>query len=131
MHLSSTEAPNITDPVDSQQFSTNELTNITFNCTALGFPVPSILFSYEEQNLTRTEGRPDGEDLPLVDRVQVGMEEVQLMTSTGLYEVTRTLTLFDADGADSGVFNCSAVADIPEHGVISDSVSFSLTVFGE
>ena len=63
-----------------------------------------------------------------MDRVQLRSAEMSLVTTTGLYNVTRTLILFAAVDADSGNFSCSASAD---NGVISDTVIFGLTVLGE
>ena len=122
-------APNISFPLDSQQFTVNEQTDITFTCTASGSPAPTISFIYEGQNLTRIDGRPMSLGGPLVDRVMLGSEAVTRNTMTGLYVVTRNLTLFNAVQEDSVNLHCSASADIPVTGLRFDNVSFSLLVY--
>ena len=121
------ETPTISTPTDSQQFTVNEQTDITFTCTASGSPAPTISFMYEGQNLIRTDGRPISLGEPLVDRVMLGNVNV----STGLYVVTRTLILFNSVEGDTGNFMCSASANIPGTGVRSANVSFSLLVYRE
>ena len=122
-------APNISFPMDSQQFTVNEQTDITFTCTASGSPSPTISFIYEDQALTRINGRPMSPGEPLVDRVMLGSAAVTRNTMTGLYEVTRNLTLFNAVQEDSVNLSCSASADIPGTGLLFDNVSFSLLVY--
>ena len=67
---------------------------------------------------------------PLINRVMLGNES-SLNVTTGLYVVTRTLTLFNSVEEDTGNFMCSASANIPETGVRSANVSFSLLVYRE
>ena len=124
-------APNISFPMDSQQFTVNEQTDITFMCTTSGSPAPSISFMHEGQNLTHTDGRPMSLGGPLVNRVMLGSETSSLNVTTGLYVVTRTLTLFDSVEGDTGNFMCSASADIPGSGVRSDNVPYRLLVYRE
>ena len=123
------EAPNISFPMDSQPFTVNEQTDNTFTCTASGSPPPTISYIYEDQILTRTNGRPMSLGGPLVDRVMLGSAAVTRNTMTGLYEVTRNLTLFNAVQEDSANLSCSASADIPGTGLLFDNVSFSLLVY--
>ena len=125
------ETPMISTPTDSQQFTVNEQTDITFMCTASGSPAPTISFMYEEMPLNRTDGRPMSLGEPVVDRVMLWNESSSLNVTTGLYVVTRTLTLFDSVEGDTGNFMCSASADIPGTGVRSANVSFSLLVYRE
>ena len=66
-----------------------------------------------------------------MDRVMLGSETSSLNVTTGLYVVTRTLTLFDSVEGHTGNFMCSASADIPGSGVRSANVSFSLLVYRE
>ena len=121
----------ILTPMDSQQFSVNEQTDITFTCTASGSPAPSICFMYEGQTLTHIDGRPMSLEESLVDRVMLGNESSSLNVITSLYVVTRTLTLFNSVEGDTGNFMCSASANIPGTGVRSTNVSFSLLVYRE
>ena len=120
----------IISPMESEQFMANEQTDITFTCIASGFPAPSISFIYDGQTLDHTDNRLTLVGVALQDRVMVGNEEVSLNVSTGLYEVKRTLTLFNAADDDSGSFLCSASANISGSGEISTNVSFSLLVYG-
>ena len=64
-----------------------------------------------------------------MDRVMLGNAAVTRNTMTGLYEVTRNLTLFNAVQEDSVNLSCSASADIPVTGLRFDNVAFSLLVF--
>ena len=59
----------------------------------------------------------------------LGHAMVTINVSTGLYIVTRRLTIFNAADGDSGNFECSASADIPKIGVKSVNVSFSLLIY--
>ena len=129
-NFSVAESPMIISPMQSEQFIANEQTDITFTCIAFGFPAPSISFIYDGQTLNRTDDRPALVGVALEGRVKLENEEVSLNVSTGLYEVTRTLTLFNAADDDSGSFLCSASANILGSGEISTNVSFSLLVYG-
>ena len=120
----------IISPMESEQFIANEQTDITFTCIASGFPAPSISFIYDGQTLNHTVNKSALVGVALEDRVMLGKEEVSLNVSTGLYEVTRTLTLFNAADDDSGSFLCSASANISGSGEILTNVSFSLLVYG-
>ncbi len=116
--------------MESQGFTTNEGTDIVFTCTATGSPSPSISFLFQGQTLTRTDERPmDTTGLPLMDRVSLSSESMNLNTFTGIYEVTRSLTLFDPTEADSATFTCNASTDISVFGERSASVSFNLLVY--
>ena len=121
----------MTSPMDFDLFITNEQTDISFTCTASGSPAPTISFMYEGMPLNRTDGRPMSLGGALMDRVMVGSEMASLNSSTGLYMVSQSLTLFDAVDEDSGNFICSANADIPGTGMRIDSVIFNLTVYGK
>ena len=123
------EAPNISFPMDSQQFTVNEQTDITFMSTASGSPAPTISFIYEGQTLIRTDGKPISLGGPLASRVMLGSETVARNTMTSLYEVTRNLTLFNAVQEDSVNLICSASVDIPGTGLRFDNVSFSLLLY--
>ena len=63
--------------------------------------------------------------------VMLGSEASSLNVTTGVYVVTRTLTLFNSVEGDTGNFMCSASANIPGTGVGSTNVSFSLLVYCE
>ncbi len=124
------ESPIVTSPMDSDVFTTNEQTDITFTCNATGSPMPIISFFYDGTELTRDQGRPASMEDLLMNRVMLGSPLSSLNPMTDLYEVSRTLTLFNAVDGDSGAFVCSATADIPGSGMRADSVMFNLTVYG-
>ena len=121
--------PSISSPTEAQRFQTNEQTNITFTCMASGLPAPSLSFQYEGDVLNHTDGVM-GIGKMLVDRVQVGTEMMVLNSDDGVYNVTRTLTLFNAVDGDTGNFTCSASVNIPDIGTRMDTVTFELTVLG-
>ena len=92
----------IISPMESEQFIANEQTDITITC--IGFPAPSISFIYDGQTLNHTVYKSALVGVALEDRVMLENEEVSLNVSTVLYEVTRTLTLFNTADDDSGSF---------------------------
>ncbi len=101
-------------PRETEEFTTNEGTDISFTCTATGSPPPSISFTYESQSLNRSDGRPTQQvGASIVDRVMLGEEMMTINSTTQLYEVTRVFTLFDVAEGDSVNFTCLASADIP------------------
>ncbi len=129
VHTNITEAPNIVISRETEEFTTNEGTDISFTCTATGSPSPSISFMYEGQSLTRTDGRPTQVGASIVDRVMLGEEMMTINNTTQLYEVTRVFTLFDVAEGDSVNFTCLASADIPGTGTRTDSSLLSLLVY--
>ena len=96
---------------------------------ASGLPAPSLSFQYEGDVLNRTDGMMGIGEM-LVDRVQVGTEMMVLNSDNSVYDVTRTLTLFNAVDGDTGNFTCSASVNIPDIGMRMDTVTFELTVLG-
>ena len=123
------EIPVIISPFNDQQLAVYEKTDITFTCTAAGSPTPSIYFIYEGIILTCTNDRPLSIAESLMERVNLGSEVVAIHFSTGLHEVTRNLTIFDAVDRDTGKFICATSASIPKIGVTSENVSFSLLIY--
>ena len=122
-------APSITFPTNGQEFFAYEQTDEIFTCMASGYPAPSISFLYKGQLLDNTERIPMSAGEALADRVMLGNETVIMNTLTGLYEVARSLNIFDVMGNDSGDFYCSSLANIPGIGVMFSDVSFSLLVY--
>ncbi len=123
------EQPNITFPMDSYQFTANEETDAIFTCTATGSPAPSISFLYDETALTRTEGRPLTMGGTIPDRVMLSTEHVVMNNESNIYEVSRTLTLFNVGVTDRVNFTCLASSDLPRFGNRSANSSFSLFVY--
>jgi len=119
---STIESPRITYPSNSDYSTTIEKTNVSFTCNATGSPPPIISFLYEGIVLLNTL---------MVNRVSFEESLKSMSALTGLYEVSRTFTLHNTVGGDSGNYTCLAAADIPGIGVRNDSVLFLLTVFCE
>ena len=122
-------APSITFPTNGQEFFAYEQTDEIFTCMASGYPAPSISFLYKGQLLDNTERIPMSAEETLADRVMLGNDTVIMNILTGLYEVARSLMLFNVVGTDSGDFYCSSSANIPGIGIMSSDVSFSLLIY--
>ena len=91
-----TVAPNITTPMEGQQFSINEESDGSITCTATGYPVPTVVW----QN-------SDGSNLSnrLVSGSPVNI------SSTGIGNVTSVsveLMVIGAMRVDTGMYRCSA-----------------------
>ena len=125
-------SPTISMPTDAQQFTADEMTDVNFTCTASGSPAPSLSFQREGLELNNTEqsqvGAPGD---PLPQRVLLGEEVESGLNGDGLFVVSRTLTLADAEDGDTGSFTCTASTIIPGLGERSDTVSFNLTILSE
>ena len=77
-------------------YTTNEMTPVTFRCTSTGIPVPSISWYRNGTALTPSSD----------PRVSVGSPSQQLLSS-GLYQVTQTLTITNTADTDSGNYSCA------------------------
>ena len=95
--LHCTVAPNITTPMEGQQFNITEGSNGSITCTATGYPVPTVVW----QN-------SDGSSLSN-NRVVSG-SPVNI-SSTGVGNVTSVsveLMVIGAMRIDTGMYRCSA-----------------------
>ena len=116
--FSTTAAPMISAPSDSQEFTVHVQMNITITCVASGFPAPTISL------LRGTE--------MLINSGRIQLVEGKEVTGTGgLIQVSLSFTLSNAEDADSGEFSCVASADIPEIGSSADMVNYNITVLGK
>ena len=110
----------------------NVTNDTTITCVASAVPPPTIEFFYNEMILDRTNDEMGiGDTIPM--RVQVGeVSSPPERISTGNYEVSRTLTLFDVrDEALTG-FECRAINNILELSVMpDDTVAFEFLVQGK
>ena len=91
-----TVAPNITTPMDGQQFNITEGSNGSITCTATGYPVPTVVW----QN-------SDGSSLSN-NRLVSGSP---VTSSTGVGNVTSVsveLIVIGAMRVDTGMYRCSA-----------------------
>jgi len=92
-----TVSPNITTPVEGQEFTITEGSNRSITCTATGYPPPTVVW----QN-------SDGSSLSNI-RLVSGSE---VMSSTGVGNVTSVSIELMVTGAmrvDTGMYTCSAV----------------------
>ena len=111
----------------------NETNDITITCTASAVPPPTIEFFYNEMILSRTDDEVGiGNEIPM--RVQIGeISNPAVRIDNGNYEVSRTLTLFNARDEPLTGFECRAMNTIVElnNMMPNDTVSFEILVQGE
>ena len=90
-------APNITTPMEGQQFNITEGSNGSITCTATGYPVPTVVWQNSDgSNLSNNR---------LVSGSPVNM------SSTGVGNVTSVsveLMVIGAMRVDTGMYRCSA-----------------------
>ena len=102
-------------PTEDEIIRVNETDNITIECRAEGLPAPTIALMHSTDSM----------------RVIVGSNTTMLQSS-GVYEVTQTFTLIEAEDNDSGTFSCTAENMIPEvnanNPTFRDTVDFQLIV---
>ena len=107
----SSVVPNITSQAS---YITNEMTPVTFQCTATGIPIPIITWYRNGSSLSSSSD----------PRITVGPPTQQLLSS-GLYQVVQTLTINNTADSDSGNYFC-----VGNNAVRSSSANFNLTVRG-
>ncbi len=118
--------PNVLFPTESQQFTANELSDITFSCVATGFPAPFISFLIKGETLNQTNIIMNSEGSSINGRIS---DQIEILnTTTGRYDVSRMFTLFGVREEDTTDIVCIASASLPGLGVRSDNTSFSLNV---
>ena len=91
-----TVAPNITTPMEGEEFNITEGSNGSITCTATGYPVPTVVW----QN-------SDGSSLSN-NRLRFG---IPVISSTGVGNVSSVsveLMVIGAMRVDSGMYRCSA-----------------------
>ena len=103
----------------------------TITCTASAVPPPTIEFFYNGMILDRTgDNTGIGDTVPM--RVQIGeISDPPVRISNGNYEVSRSLTLFDARDEPLTGFECRAMNTIMELDLMpNDTVAFEILVQG-
>ena len=98
LHLNTycTVAPNITTPIEGQQFNITEGSNGSITCTATGYPVPTVVW----QN-------SDGSSLS--NNRLVSGSPVNMPTGVGnVSSVSVELMVIGAMRVDTGMYRCSA-----------------------
>ena len=105
-------APNITTPMEEQQFNITEGSNGSITCTATGYPVPTVVW----QN-------SDGSSLS--NNRLVSSSPVNI-SPTGVGNVTSVsveLMVIGAMRVDTGMYRCSA-----NNSIGSNTTNISLTI---
>jgi len=95
-----TVAPNISIPMEGQEFNITEGSNVSITCTAAGYPVPTVVW----QN-------SDGSSLDN-NRLVSGSP---VISSTGVGNVTSVsveLMIIGAMRVDTGVYRCSVTNSV-------------------
>ena len=89
-------APNITTPMEGQQFNITEGNNGSITCTATGYPVPTVVW----QN-------SDGSSLSN-DRLVSGSPVISSTDVSNVTSVSVELMVIGAMRVDTGMYRCSA-----------------------
>ena len=90
-------APNITAPMDGQQFNITERSNGSITCTATGYPVPTVVWQYSDGSSLSNNRLVSGSPVNI--------------SSTGIGNVTSVsveLMVIGAMRVDTGMYRCSA-----------------------
>ena len=91
-----TVAPNITTPMEGQQFNITEGSNGSITCTAAGYPVPTVVW----QNSNGSS---------LSNNRLVSGSSVNMVTGAGnMTSVSVELMVIGAMRIDTGMYRCSA-----------------------
>ena len=124
-------APSITAPGDGDGIPVNVTNDTTITCTAFALPPATIELFYNGAILNRTDDETGiGDEVPM--RVQVGETSSPVQLDDGNYEVSRTLTLFNARDEPLTGFGCRAMNVIMEldNLMLNDTVEFEIVVQG-
>ena len=95
--ISYTVAPNITAPMDGQQFNITEGSNGSITCTATGYPVPTVVWQNSDGSSLSNNRLVSGSPVNI--------------SSTGVGNVTSVsveLMVIGAMRVDTGTYRCSA-----------------------
>ena len=96
-------------------YTSVEASPVVFQCTATGIPTPSITW-YRNGTVLSSISDP---------RITVGSPSQQLLSS-GVYQVTQTLTITNTADSDSGNYSC-----VGNNSVGMDTSAFVLSVRGK
>lgn len=129
VHAIFLESPLVIYPSNFKTVTVNEHSDAVFTCKATGIPAPHISFWHNNQALNHNNEMLAA--LGLADRFVLGTEDIAVNSSTNIYEVARSLTLFNVTNADSGSYLCSSTANIPGIGIQFDNANYNLLVHCE
>ena len=91
-----TVAPNITTPMEGQQFIINEGSNGSITCTATGYPVPTVVWQNSVESSLSNNRLVSGS--PVISSTGVG----------NVTSVSIELMVIGAMRVDTGMYRCSA-----------------------
>ena len=89
-------SPNITTPMEGQQFIIMESSNTSITCTATGYPVPTVVWQNSDGSSLSNNRLVSGS--PLISSTGVG----------NVSSVSVELMVMGAIRLDSGIYRCSA-----------------------
>ena len=89
-------APNITTPMEGQQFNITEGNNGSITCTATGYPVPTVVWQNSDGSSLSNNRLVSGS--PVISSTGVGNET----------SVSVELMVIGAMRVDTGMYRCSA-----------------------
>ena len=119
-------APVIESPPDGFTYEIFETNDTTFECTATGFPAPTITFSMGSLVLD------GGGTMGTIAERATPLPPVMTPLDDGTYQVTRRLMVTNAMDDDSGTYTCNASSTIPMLNPMeyTDSQDFEFLVLG-
>ena len=91
-----TVAPNITTPMEGEEFNTTEGSNGSITCTAIGYPVPTVVWQNSDGSSLSNNRLVSGS--PVISSTGVG----------NVSNVNVELMVIRAMRVDSGMYRCSA-----------------------
>ena len=91
-----TVAPNITTPMEGQQFNVTEGSNGSITCTATGYPVPTVVWQNSDGSSVSNNRLVSGD--PVISSTGVG----------NVTSVSVELMVIGAMRVDTGMYRCSA-----------------------
>ena len=91
-----TVAPNITTPMEGEEFNITEGSNGSITCTATGYPVPTVVWQNSDGSSLSNNRLVSGS--PVISSTGVGNES----------SVSVELMVIGAMRVDSGMYKCSA-----------------------
>ena len=105
-----TVAPNISTPMEGQQFNITEGNNVSITCTATSYPVPTVVWQNSDGSSLSNNRLVSGS--PVISSTGVG----------NVSSVSVELMVIGAMRVDTGMYRCSAISST------STTRKFTITV---